>query len=118
MVSSRSWRPRRKFSARAVSTKPKPLARAASAAAATSSLGLDQRHDGWLPGLPARLRAGGGMADSGMESRILTSAVGTAPWEFATVPDAWRVGAERNIVGGAVAALLTLPLAMGLGALA
>jgi anti-anti-sigma factor len=48
----------------------------------------------------------------------LTSAVTTAPWEFTPVPDAWRVGAHRNIVGGALAAVLSLPLAMGLGAIA
>ena len=53
-----------------------------------------------------------------MESRILTSAVTPTPWQFTAVPDAWRVGAHRNIVSGAIAALLSLPLAMGLGAIA
>jgi MFS superfamily sulfate permease-like transporter len=53
-----------------------------------------------------------------MESRILTPAVGAARWEFTALPEAWRVGAHRNIVGGSTAALISLPLAMGLGVLA
>src|SRR4051794_3559778 len=65
--------------------------------------------------LPSTLSARGG---GPVESRILSSPVAAGPWEFATLPDAWRIGAHRNVGAGALAALLSLPLAMGLGALA
>lgn len=53
-----------------------------------------------------------------MESRILTSPVAGSPWEFSALPDGWKVGSHRNIVAGCVGALISLPLSMGLGALA
>jgi SulP family sulfate permease len=54
-----------------------------------------------------------------IESRILSSPVpASTPWEFSTLPDAWRVSPGRNAGAGALAAILSLPLAMGLGALA
>lgn len=53
-----------------------------------------------------------------MESRILTSPASTAPWAFSTVPRAWRLDPRRNVIAGMVAAVVSLPLAMGLGALA
>ena len=53
-----------------------------------------------------------------MESRIFNSAVASSPWKFSRVPVAWTVEPHRNIVAGLVAGVVSLPLSMGLGALA
>lgn len=52
-------------------------------------------------------------------SRIFSSPVGDGGRQaFGTVPAAWRINPRANIVAGAVAAVVSLPLAMGLGVLA
>ncbi len=48
---------------------------------------------------------------------IATPAAGHDPG-FAAFPPAWREGAKGNLVGGLLAALVTVPLSMGYGALA
>jgi SulP family sulfate permease len=52
-----------------------------------------------------------------VESRILISPVDSTAWRYASVPDAWRLEPQRNATAGALAAIVTLPLAMGLGTL-
>lgn len=52
-----------------------------------------------------------------MSARIATPAAGR-PGAFAVFPAAWREGASGNLVGGLLAALVTVPLSMGYGALA
>ena len=53
-----------------------------------------------------------------MESRIFNSPAAASAWKFTRVPIAWAVEPRRNIVAGLVAGVVSLPLAMGLGALA
>jgi MFS superfamily sulfate permease-like transporter/CRP-like cAMP-binding protein len=53
-----------------------------------------------------------------MESRILTSPVAETARGFSALPPAWRTDARSNITAGALAAVQSLPLSMGLGALA
>ena len=53
-----------------------------------------------------------------MESRIFNSPASASVWKFTRVPVAWAVEPRRNIVAGLVAGVVSLPLAMGLGALA
>ena len=53
---------------------------------------------------------------SELPSRIFDSPLDAR--SFTAVPPAWRVEPRANIVGGTLAAVVTLPMAMGLGALA
>lgn len=53
-----------------------------------------------------------------IEPRILTPAVAQPAWSIASVPEAWREHPARNMLAGATTAIVSLPLAMGLGALA
>lgn len=53
-----------------------------------------------------------------MESRLYKPLDTPSPWQFSRVPQAWTEGPGRNIVAGLVAGVVSLPLAMGLGALA
>lgn len=53
-----------------------------------------------------------------MESRIFNSPAARSRWTFSRVPVAWTVEPLRNIVSGLLAGIVSLPLAMGLGALA
>lgn len=52
-----------------------------------------------------------------VKSRIFASPLQGAD-AFSAMPLAWRVNPRANIVGGVLAAIVSLPLAMGLGALA
>lgn len=51
-------------------------------------------------------------------SRIFSALVSPAPWALFRIPVAWRIGPYRNIVAGMLAAIVSMPLAMGLGVLA
>ncbi len=53
-----------------------------------------------------------------LESRIFRSPAAASPWLSLRLPEAWRVEPQRNVVSGLITAVVTLPLAMGLGALA
>src|SRR4051812_45607800 len=53
-----------------------------------------------------------------LESRIYASPLEDRSRAFSSVPPAWRVHPRGNIVGGLLAAIVSLPLSMGLGALA
>lgn len=53
-----------------------------------------------------------------LESRIFTSPTAPSPWTFLHFPAAWRLEPQHNILGGVVAAVVSLPMSMGLGALA
>jgi MFS superfamily sulfate permease-like transporter len=55
---------------------------------------------------------------SGLESRIFRSPAAPPPWLSLRLPAAWTVEPRRNIVAGLITAVVTLPIAMGLGALA
>lgn len=55
---------------------------------------------------------------SQLRSRIFVSPLDDAARNFATVPPVWRVDPRANVMGGALAAVVTLPMSMGLGALA
>jgi anti-anti-sigma factor len=53
-----------------------------------------------------------------MEPRILTPAVGRPAWSVTAMPASWKEHPARNALAGATTAIVSLPLAMGLGALA
>lgn len=53
-----------------------------------------------------------------MKSRLATAAPGTRAPRFSRAPPAWYIQPWRNVTAGLMTALVTLPLAMGLGALA
>jgi anti-anti-sigma factor len=53
-----------------------------------------------------------------VESRIFNSPATASPWKFSRVPAAWTAEPHRNIVAGLVAGVVSLPLSIGLGALA
>ncbi|MBC8023226.1 MAG: SLC26A/SulP transporter family protein [Burkholderiales bacterium] len=53
-----------------------------------------------------------------LQSRIFRSPGAGSPWMSFYFPAAWRVEPQRNVLAGVMAAVVTLPLAMGLGALA
>ena len=53
-----------------------------------------------------------------LKSRILASPLAGRAQAFSAVPPAWRTDPRANVVGGLLAAIVSLPLSMGLGALA
>ena len=53
-----------------------------------------------------------------MESRIFDSAVASSRWKFSKLPAGWGVEPSRNILAGVVASILSLPMALGFGAIA
>ena len=65
---------------------------------------------------PSRLNPMSSEAE--LESRIFTSPVARSRWTFRNFPAAWRVEPRHSVLGGTVAAVVSLPMSMGLGALA
>ena len=53
-----------------------------------------------------------------LSTRLFTSPLDGSDRVFAAYPPAWRENPRGNVVGGLLAAIVTLPLSMGLGALA
>jgi anti-anti-sigma factor len=68
---------------------------------------------------PAKTSAAAADAETAdLESRMFRSPAAASPWLSLRLPEAWRVEPQRNVVAGLITAVVTLPLAMGLGALA
>lgn len=67
---------------------------------------------------PASSKASPQFDAEDLESRIFTSPAAPSRWTFLPLPAAWRQTPQHNILGGAVGAVVSLPMSMGLGALA
>src|SRR5512132_4603056 len=71
------------------------------------------------PEIPAKTSAGPGNPEpAALESRLFRSPAAPSPWLSYYFPAAWRIEPQRNVLAGTIAAVVSLPLAMGLGALA
>src|SRR5437763_12818914 len=83
-------------------------------------------HAGFLPGrsmnpgpASAETAAAAGNAEPvELESRIFASPAVPSPWTSFHFPAEVRADPRRNVLAGTITAVVTLPLAMGLGALA